>query len=544
MKGKFWKLLLLAIASLLIVSACSKDSGSTDGEKKDDTPAPEDQGTDAASDTLIIGLEAEPTSFDAHQLSDYNSSRAAMELYDQLVRFKDGSTELEPSLAEKWDVSEDGLEYTFTLREDVKFHDGTPFNAEAVKFSIDRQIDPNHPFHDTGQFAYADFTFGMVEKVEVVEEFQVKITLNEAFAPFLSNMAMHSASIVSPTAVEKYGADFTKNPVGTGPFKFVSWDPGIEAVLEKNEDYFKGAPKLSKIIIKPIAEAQTRLAELEAGNIHLIVNVPPDDLVRLEGNDQVQIIEDAGMHVWWTAFNTQKEPFDNVKVRQAMNYAVDKEAIIDGLLQGTGELANSPIPPNVWGHNPNVKNYPYDVEKAKELLAEAGYPDGFEVDYWVPESGSGMQQPQVMAAAIQADLQKIGVKLNIQTFEWGTYLDKVFVPLEESDMDMHQMSWIGDNGDPDNFLYILLSGEQWPTKGFNDSYYNNEEVNELLNKARVTSDKAERTAMYEKVQEIFMEEAPWIVLDYEKQIVLAAPNLKNFTLHPTGVFRFGEVELQ
>lgn len=540
MKWSF-RFLTVIFAVILVLAACSKDES---GSKGDAGKGSSEGSNSGAGDTLIVGLEAEPTSFDAHQLSDYNSSRAAMELYDQLVRFKDGSTDLEPSLAEKWDVSEDGLEYVFTLREDIKFHDGTDFNAEAVKFNIDRQIDPNHPFHDTGQYAYADFTFGMVDNVEVVNDYEVKIALTEPFAPFLSNMAMHSASMVSPAAVEKFGADFTKNPVGTGPYKFVSWAPGVEAILEKNEEHFRGAPSISKIIFKPIADAQTRLAELEAGTIHLIVNVPPDDLVRLDGDERVQIIEDAGMHVWWTAFNTQKEPFNNVQVRQAVNYAVNKEAIIDGLLQGTGELANSPIPPNVWGHNADVKNYEYDPEKAKELLAEAGYPDGFEVDYWVPESGSGMQQPQVMAAAIQADLAEIGVKVNIQTFEWGTYLDKVFVPLEETDMDMHQMSWIGDNGDPDNFLYILLSGEQWPTKGFNDSYYNNEEVNELLNKARVTSDKAERTAMYEKVQEIVMEEAPWLVLDYEKQIVLASPSLNNFKLHPTGVFRFSTAELK
>ncbi|MGI2329071.1 ABC transporter substrate-binding protein [Planococcus sp. YIM B11945] len=534
MKSRFFKLLVLMMIAMLFAAACSQDSGGTS----------ETGEGEAGGGTLIVGLEAEPTSFDAHQLSDYNSSRAAMELYDQLVQFKDGSTELEPGLAEKWEISEDGMEYTFFLREGVKFHDGTDFNAEAVKFSIERQIDPEHPFHDTGQFAYADFTFGMVDSVEVLEDYQVKIKLKEPFAPFLSNMAMHAASIVSPAAVEKYGKDFTKNPVGTGPFKFVSWSPGVEAVLERNDDYFGEVPKLEKVIMKPIAEAQTRLAELEAGNIHLIVNVPPDDLVRLEGDPNVQKIEQAGMHVWWTAFNTQKEPFNDVKVRQAVNYAVNKEEIIDGLLQGTGELANSPIPPSVWGHNANVKNYPHDPEKAKQLLAEAGYPDGFEVDYWVPESGSGMQQPQVMAAAIQADLEKVGIKLNIQTFEWGTYLDKVFVPFEESDMDMHQMSWVGDNGDPDNFLYILLSGQQVPPNGFNDSYYNNEEVNQLLAEARVTSDKAERTEMYERVQEIFMEEAPWLVLDYEKQIVLAAPNVKNFELHPTGVFRFSKVVLE
>lgn len=522
---------------MLVISGCSSKSSS---DKKDGG----DSAGTAGEQVVVVGLEAEPTSLDAHQISDYNSSRATMEVYDQLVQFKDESTELEPDLAEKWDVSEDGLVYTFYLKKGVKFHDGTDLNAEAVKFSIERQTDENHPFYDTGQYAYADFTFGPVEKVEAVDETTVKITLKEPFAPFLGNMAMHAASIVSPAAVKKYGADFTKNPVGTGPFKFVSWTPGVEIVLEKNEDYFKGAPSLDKLIFKPITEAQTRLAELEAGNVDLIVNIPPDDLERLRADDNLQVIEQAGMHVWWTAFNTQKKPFDNVKVRQAVNYAINKEAIVDGILQGTGELANSPLPPTVWGHNPDSKNYPYDPDKAKQLLEEAGYPDGFKVTYWVPESGSGMQQPQAMAAAIQADLAKVGIDVEIQTVEWGTYLDKVFTTPDKNDMDMHQMSWIGDNGDPDNFLYILFSGEQWPTAGFNDAYYKNEQVDKLLADARVTKDKAERTAMYEEAQDLIMQDAPWIVLDHEKQIIVANKRLNNFKLHPTGVFRFGTVTVQ
>lgn len=519
----------------LFISACSSQSSNNN---EDDPSSVEDK------NTIIVGLEAEPTSLDAHQISDYNSSRAAMELYDQLVQFKDGSTELEPDLAEKWDISEDGLEYTFYLKEGITFHDGTSFNAEAVKFSYERQMDSNHPHHDTGQYSYAEFTFGTINTIEVINEFTVKISLKEPFAPFLSNLAMHAASIISPTALKEYGADFTKNPVGTGPYKFVSWNPGVEVILEKNTDYFKGEPSIEQLIFKPISEAQTRLAELEAGNIDLIVNVPPDDLERLKGDSNLQVIEQAGMHVWWTAFNTQKEPFNNQKVRQAVNYAINKEAIVDGILQGTGELANSPLPPTVWGHNANLKNYNYDPEKAKALLEEAGYADGIDVTYWVPESGSGMQQPQTMAAAIQSDLAAVGINVEIQTLEWGAYLDKVFVPADENDMDMHQMSWIGDNGDPDNFLYILLSGEQWPTAGFNDSYYKNQQVDELLAKARITKDKGERTAMYEQAQEIIMEDAPWIVLDHEKQIIVANKNIKDFELHPTGVFRFSGVKME
>ncbi len=540
---KKWLLFAMMFTLLIVVSACSGGGNSNTGS---DSNGNSDSGTNADSDekVLIIGLEAEPTSFDAHQLSDYNTSRAAMELYNQLVRFKDGSTELEADLAEKWDISEDGLEYTFYLRDDVEFHDGTPFNAEAVKFSIDRQIDEDHPFHDTGQYPYADFTFGMVDHVEVVDEFEVKIVLSEPFAPFLSNIAMHSASIVSPSAVEEFGADFSENAVGTGPYMLKSWEPGVEVILEKNPNYFKEEAKIDRLIFKPITEDETRLVELEAGNIDLIVNVPPDDLLRLRDDENVQVIEDPSMHVWWTAFNTQQEPFDDVRVRQAFNYAIDKEAIIDNILQGTGELAHSPLPPIVWGYNNDLENYEYDPDKAMELLEEAGYGDGLEVTYTIPESGSGMQQPQSMAVAIQSDLAKVGVDLEIEIVEWGTYIDQVFVPLEESTMEMHQMSWIGDNGDPDNFLYILLSGEQWPTAGFNDSYYQNDRVDELLKKARVTKDKAERTEMYKEVQEIVMEEAPWIVLDHEMQTIVASKKLKDFQLHPTGVFRFSVADIE
>jgi peptide/nickel transport system substrate-binding protein len=524
-------LVFVLMLTLVLLSACSAKTT--------------DQGKDGKDGgQIVVGLEAEPTSLDAHQISDYNSSRAAMEIYDQLVHFKDESTEIEPDLAEKWDVSDDGLVYTFYLKKDINFHDGTPFNADAVKFSVDRQIDPKHPYHDTGQYAYADFTFGMVSKVEVIDENTVKFTLKERFAPFLSNMAMHAASIVSPEAVKKYGADFTKHPVGTGPFKFVSWNPGVEIVLGKNDKYFKEVPKVDKLIFKPITDAQTRLAELESGNIDMIVNVPPDDLSRLRDDKGYQVIEQAGMHVWWTAFNTQKAPFNNVKVRQAANYAINKESIVKDILQGTGELANSPLPSTVWGHNASLKNYEYNPEKAKKLLEEAGYKNGLKVTYWVPESGSGMQQPQAMAAAIQSDLAKVGIEVKIQTIEWGAYLDKVFTTADKNDMDMHQMSWIGDNGDPDNFLYILLSGEQWPTAGFNDAYYKNEQVDKLLSDARVIEDKGERTKMYEEAQKLIMEDAPWVAVDYEKQIVVANKKVKNFKLHPTGVFRFASVNIQ
>jgi peptide/nickel transport system substrate-binding protein len=494
--------------------------------------------------TIVVGLQAEPTTLDSQQISDYNSHRAAYGIYDMLLRFKDESTEVEPGLAERWEISENGLEYTLYLRHGIKFHDGTDFNAEAVKFNIDRQIDPNHPYHDTGEFPYAEFTWGMVDRVEVVDTYTVKFILKDRFAPFLNHLAMHPAAMASPAAIEKYGRDFSIHPVGTGPFKFVSWTPGVEVVLEKNPDYWRGAPNIDQVIYRPIIEDQSRLTEFEAGTVNFIVNVPPDDLARLKADPKYTVVEQPGMHTWWVAFNHTKPPFDDVRVRQAMNYAVNKQAIVDNILKGTGTLSINPLPPVVWSYTSDIQRYDYDPEKAKQLLAEAGYPNGFTCDFWLPESGSGMQQPVAMGTAIQADLKAVGIDCKIETFEWGTYLEKVIVPPEEAGFDLMEMSWIGDNGDPDNHLYILLSGEQWPPHGYNMGFYKNDQVDPLLAEARVTLDKTKRTELYQQAQKLIAEDPPWILIDHEAQIVVMDNKIKNFKLHPTGPFRFDQVWIE
>jgi peptide/nickel transport system substrate-binding protein len=541
----FRKVVLAGISLLLLLAlvACGPQAAPTAAPTSPPPEAPE-VAEPGEGGTIIVGLQAEPTTLDSAQISDYNSHRAAYGMYDHLLRFKDESTAVEPGLVESWEISDDGLVYTLHLRKGVKFHDGTDFNAEAVKFNIERQIDPNHPYHDTGEFPYAEFTWGMVDKIEVADEYTVNMTLKEIFAPFLNHLAMHPAAMVSPAAIEKHGRDISIQPVGTGPFKFASWTPGVEVVLEKNPDYWGDPPKIDRVIYRPIIEDQSRLTELEAGGVNFIVNIPPDELARLKEDDRFTVVEQAGMHTWWVAFNHTRAPFDDTRVRQAMNYAVNKQAIVDNILKGTGILAINPLPPVVWSYTDDVQRYDYNPEKAKELLAEAGYPDGFSCVFWIPESGSGMQQPVPMGTAMQADLKAVGIDCKIETFEWGTYLDKVIVPPEDAEFDLMEMSWIGDNGDPDNHLYILLSGEQWPPHGYNMGFYKNDEVDALLREARTTLDQAKRTELYVKAQKLIAEDPPWMMIDHETQIVVMDKKIKNFKLHPTGPFRFENVWIE
>ena len=540
MKRTLWIFLSVCLISGMIIAGC------TPAQTNPTAAAPEQPQATAPTGpvkggTIVVGLQAEPTTLDAQQMSDYNTVRAGRNIFDALLHFKDEGTEVEPGLAEKWDISADGLVYTFNLRKGVKFHDGTDFNADAVVFSYERQIDPNHPYHDTGEFPYMEFTFGLVDKIEKMDDFTVKITLKDSFAPFLANMAMHSATIVSPTAVKKYGKDFSKNPVGTGPFKFTSWSPGVEIVVEKNPDYWGGAPNVDKIIYRPIIDDQARMNELEAGGVDFIVNIPPDDLARLKANKAFTTVEQPGLHEWYIVFNCQKPPFDNVKVRQAAIQAVDRKSIVDNILKNTGTLAVNIIPPVLWSYTTDVPQFDYNVEAAKKTLADAGLGNGVSLSFWVPTSGSGMQQPVPMGQAIQADLKKVGIDAKIETFEWGTYLDKTIVEDASTLPEMFEMSWAGDNGDPDNFMYILMSGDQYPPNGFNLGHCKDDKVDAILREARTTVDKTKRTELYVQAQKLLNEAAFWIPVDHETQIVIMKKNIQNFKLHPTGDFRFKDV---
>lgn len=490
--------------------------------------------------TLVVGLVAEPVNLDPAQVTDLNSTRVGRRIVETLVTMPEESTQIVPGLAESWTISRDGLRYTFKLRRGIAFHDGTAFNAEAVKFSIERQINPEHPFNKLGKYPFANYFFGNVKAVEAIDPQTVEFVLKEPRASFLAVLSAGAASIVSPAAVRKSGADYALTPVGTGPFKYASWDRGQRVVLEKNPAYWRFPVKLDRVVYRPIVEDQARLTELLTGTLDLIVGVPPDFVAQLENNPKLGLLKQVGSHVWYLGINNQKKPLDDKRVRQALNYAVNKEAIVRDVLKGTGSLSVGPVLPGTWGAEPSLKPFPHDPERARKLLAEAGYPGGFSTTLWTPESGSGMQSPVAMSTVIQSNLKAVGVNATIQTMEWGAFLTK----LRSKEQELFALSWMAGNEDPDMVMYPLLHSSQWTPLGPNRALYKNARFDELLHQARLVTDQARRAELYREAQRILMDDPPWIFIDHEVQIAAFSRRVQGFKLHPSFDLRVETIALR
>ena len=481
------------------------------------------------ANVLVVGQIAEPKSLDPATVTAVNDFRILMNVYDGLVRYKDGTLEVEPSLAQSWNISDDGKTYTFKLRSGIKFHDGSDFNAAAVEFNFDRMLDEKHPYHDTGPFPLS-FFFSAIEDVTAVDNNTVTFTLEEPYAPFLSNLAYPTGLIVSPAGVKKHGKDFGRNPSGTGPFKFAEWQSNSKVVVTRNDGYWDGAPSLEAIVFRPITDGNTRVAEMLSGGIDLMVEIPPDSVSQFDGNGYA-LYEQAGPHVWFLILNAKEGPFADKRVRQAVNYAIDKKSLVENVLQGTAAIAAGPTPPAfAWAYNDSLQPYPYDPDKARALIKDAGH-EGAELTFYVTEGGSGMLDPVPMGAAIQADLAKVGLKVKIETYEWNTFLGKVNPGLEGK-ADMAEMAWM--TNDPDTLPYLALRTGAWPDKkGFNSGYYSNPEVDKLLEAARKSTDQAERARLYKKMQVIVQEDAPWAFVANWKQNAATSDRVSNFKLQPS-----------
>ncbi len=494
--------------------------------------------------TLIFGRGGDSVGLDPGHEEDGESFKVCEQIYDTLIQYKDESTEVEPALAESWESSKDGLKWTFHLRKGVKFHDGTPFNADAVLFSLSRQHDPNHPFHNVGgPYVYWLDTglSNIVDKITALDAFTVQITLKRPYAPFISTIAIIPFAIVSPTAVQKWKEDFTNHPVGTGPFKFARWDRDDKVVLEANKEYWGGRPPLDRLIFRAIPDNSVRLIELQNGSLHAMEYPNPDDLLRIRKVPNLEVIEEPGMNVGYLAMNFDKKPFDNLKVRLAVNHAINKQEIIKHLYQGMGIPAKNPIPPTLWSYDDSIQDYAYDPQKAKQLLKEAGYEKGFDTTLWaLPVPRPYIPDGRALAEAMQSDLRAVGINTKIVTYDWGTYLEKT----KNGEHDMAMLGWSADLGDPDNFFYYLLSKDAAKAPAGNIAFYRSDEMQQVIVQAQSITDPAKRTELYKKAQAIFHRDAPWVPLAHAKQIVIINKKVKNLKLHPTTSKYFRQIWLE
>lgn len=500
-RRKFLKLASMSAGTLALGACVPQPAPGTTGAPQAEAPTAAPVAPSKPTE-IIIAQYADVVSLDPHDTNDNASYGPEKLMFEGLVGLNE-KMEMEPMLAERWEASDDATTFTFYLRKGIKFHDGAPFNAEAVKYNFDRVTNPDNKLKRYGLYR-------IIAKTEVIDEYTVKFTTAEPFGPMLATFAHPAGGIVSPLAA-KEGAqvlEFGKAPVGTGPYKFVEWVPGDHLTVEKFADYWNPemAGKVDRFIIKPVPEAGTRISMLQAGDAHFINQVPYPQVDLVKGSADASIVENESIYTYWVALNTQKEPFTDKRVRQALNYAVDKQAIIDSVLAGYGQVIDSPLAPRVWGYK-SVKTYEYDPEKAKALLAEAGV-SGFKTTLWAAESTDAKQ----VAVAIQGQLAEVGVEVEVVTMESATLSSERFKPFEENKSMMNYAGWSPSTGDADWGLRPLLAKESWPPTLFNLAFWDNPEFNAQIQAGLATANPDIRQAAYAKAQEIVMEEAPWIFL--------------------------------
>lgn len=509
----------------------------------------------AAQKTLIYCIEAAPEIFNPALSTFGVSFDAALPVYNTLVEFERGGTQIVPALAESWAISPDGLIYDFKLRRGVKFH-STPdfapsrdFNADDVLFSIRRQWRADHPYHKVSGGNYAYFndtgTAGLLKSVEKIDDYTVRIVLHQVEAPFLANLAMPFAAVLSAEYADAMAAKGTPQrfdhfPVGTGPFQFVSYQKNLTIRYKAFDRHWAGRTPSDNLVFVVTPDAAVRYARLKAGECHAAAHLNPVDLPSIRKDETLRLSQTEGLGLGYLAFQTLKKPFDDVRVRRAVTMALDKSAIVAAVYQDLGKPAHGPLPPGVWSYDPSAATPSFNPARARELLAEAGYPDGFETDLWaMPVQRPYNPNARRMAEMIQSDLAQIGIRVKIVTFEWGEYLKRI----RSGEHQMALLGWISDNGDPDNFLHTLLSADAARDGGGNIAKWTYKPFDDLVVKAKRETDRSVRAKLYSQAQMIFAEQTPWAPIAYTTTITAISRKMINYRPDPFGLHRFYGVDL-
>jgi len=510
--------------------------------------------TTGEAKTLTYCAGGIPEGFDpAPFMTEATFDASSQTIYDRLVAFEPGTTKVAPGLAESWEVSDDGLEYTFHLRQGVKFQttdDFTPsrdLNAADVVFTFDRQMNEKNPYYGYagGQWPYfTGMSMGdLIKSVEAVDDATVKFVLNLPEASFPADLAMDFASIVSKEYADKARASghpeyLNEKPVGTGPFQFVDYQANTAIHYKANPDYWGGKPKLDELTFVIAPEARVRLQKLKSGECQVMADPNPGDIAALQKDESVAIMQQPRMDVAYLAYNTTQAPFDNANVRRALNMAINKQALVDAVYKGTAVVAKNPIPPTMWSYDDAVADDAYDPEAAKTMLDEAGV-SGLTMKVWaMPVARSYNPDGRRMADMIKADLTKVGVTVDIVSYDWGEYLKRSSAKDHDGAV---LFGWTGDNGDPGSFMAPLLTCDGVGVS--NRAEWCDPSFDALMIKAATTTDQSGRADLYKQAQVIFKQQAPWATIAHTLETVAMTKAVENYTIDPLGHQNFAGVDL-
>lgn len=540
MKKRLISVLLCTALAATMVAGCTKknevleQSAAAEGSESAQTEASAPEQTQAAAEALeefgeipadvdteqiiTYAQGSDPRGLDPALIDDGESSKPICQMYEGLLKYGDNNTEVEPCLAESWEVSEDGLTYTFKLRQGVKFHDGTDFNAEAVKYNVDRQT-----VNKTEDMLYADFVFGDVAACNVIDDYTVEIVLNKVSTPFLNNLAMSlGAPMVSPTACEANNNNLNEAPCGTGPYKFVRWDKNEAVVMERNEDYWGEKGVAKQIVFKTITDNSARVVALTNGEVDIIDGIDANVVDQVTSAGALLNMAE-GMNINYLAYNTQR--ITDPEVRKALSQAVNVPELVASLYRGYASEATSILPTFMPGYSADVKQVSYDPEAAAQTLADKGVTELHMLAYTNPRPYN-TATGQTLAEALQGYYEKVGVTCSIDSYDWTTYKEKVGT----GDYDVCLYGWIGDNGDPDNFMNLLASEDI----EINVAQYSDEEFNTMLAEAASTPNGEERNAIYAQMEQKIADECVWLPISHQENLSAYLSNVHNYIAHPTG----------